>query len=70
MSDAEDSSLFIWLDANKFVLLSVFSLNTINLRVSTNPLPNDAKSPLPVDVRRSQTQFLKVAEHSFAGGQR
>ena len=36
--------LFICLDPNKFVLLSVFSLiKTIYPRVSTKPLPNDAK---------------------------
>ena len=28
------------------------------------------KTSLPVDVRRSKTPLLKVAEHSFAGGQR
>ena len=58
---SEAFSLFICLDANKFVLLSVFSLiKTINPRVSTKPLPNDAKSPLPVDVRRSKTPLLKL----------
>ena len=37
-------SLFICLDSNKFVLLSFFSLiKTIKPRVSTKPLPNDAK---------------------------
>ena len=52
---SETFSLFICLDANKFVLLSFFSLiKTIYPRVSTKPLANDAKSPLPVDVRRSQ----------------
>ena len=49
-------SLFTCLDTNKFVLLSFFSLiKTIYPRVSTEPLPNDAKSPLPVDVHRSKT---------------
>ena len=39
------------LDANKFVLISFFSLiTTIYPRVSTKPLPDDAKSPPPVDV--------------------
>ena len=53
---SESFSSFICLDANKFVLLSFFSLiKTIYPRVSTKPPPNDAKSPLPVDVRRSQT---------------
>ena len=54
-------SLFICLDANKLVLLSFFSLlKTIYPRVSTKPLPNDAKSSLPVDVRRSKTLLLKL----------
>ena len=53
---SEVFSLFICLDANKFVLLSFFSLiKTIYPRVWTKPLPNDAKSPLPVDVRHSKT---------------
>ena len=57
---SEAFSLFICLDANKLVLLSFFSLlKTIYPRVSTKPLPNDAKSPLPVDVRRSKTLLLK-----------
>ena len=52
-SRSETFSLFICVDANKVVLLSFFSLiRTIYPRVSTKPLPNDAKSPLPVDVRR------------------
>ena len=58
---SEVFSLFICLDANKLVLLSFFSLlKTIYPRVSTKPLPNDAKSPLPVDVRRSKTLLLKL----------
>ena len=58
---SEAFSLLICLDANKFVLLSFFSLiKTIYTRVSTEPLPNDAKSPLPVDVRRSKTLLLKL----------
>ena len=56
---SETFSLFICLDANKLVLLSFFSLlKTIYQRVSTKPLPNDAKSSLPVDVRRSKTLLL------------
>ena len=44
---SEAFSLFICLDANKLVLLSFFFLlKTIYPRVSTKPLPNDAKSPL------------------------
>ena len=58
---SEAFSLYICLDANKFVLLSFFSLiKRIYRRVSTKPLPNDAKSPLPVDVRRSKTLLLKL----------
>ena len=54
-------SLLVCLDANKFVLLSFFSpLKTIYSRVSTKPLPNDAKISLPVDVRRSKTLLLKL----------
>ena len=60
-SGSEPFSLFICLDSNKFVSLSFFSLiKTIYPRVSTKPLPNDAKSPLPVDVRRSTTLLLKL----------
>ena len=56
---SEAFSLFICFDTNKFVLLSFFSLiKTIYPRVSTKPLPNDAKSPLPVDDRRSKTRCL------------
>ena len=58
---SEPFSLFICLDANKLVLLSFFSLlKTIYPRVSTKPFPSDAKSPLPVDVRRSKTLLLKL----------
>ena len=57
--------LLICLDANKFVLLSFFPLiKTIYPRVSTEPLPSDAKSPLPVDVRRSKTLLLKLGDGS------
>ena len=52
--------LFICLDAIKFSLLTFSSLlKTIYPRVLTKPLPNDAKSPLPVDVRRSKTLLNK-----------
>ena len=58
---SEAFSLFICLDANKLVLLSFFSLFfKIYPRVSTKLLPNDAKSPLPVDVRCSKTLLLKL----------
>ena len=63
---SEAFSLFICLDANKLVLLSFFSLlKTIYPRVSTKPLPNDAKSPLPVDVRRSTTLLLKLPINTY-----
>ena len=66
---SEAFSLFICLDANKLVLLSFFSLlKTIYPRVSTEPLPNDAKSPLPVDVRPSKTLLLKLPINRGAGG--
>ena len=66
---SEAFSLFICLDANKLVLLSFFSLlKTIYPRVWTKPLPNDAKSPLPVDVRRSKTLFLKLPISKFCPG--
>ena len=53
--------LFLCLDAIKFSLLTFFSLlKTIYPRVLTKPLLNDAKSPLPVDVRRLKTLLLKV----------
>ena len=58
-------SLLVCLDANKFVLLSLFSpLKTIYSRVSTKLLPNDVKSSLPVDVRRSKTLLLKLPNGS------
>ena len=58
---SEPFSLFICLDTNKFVLLSFFSLmKRIYPRVSNKPLPNDAKGPLPVDVRPSTTLLLKL----------
>ena len=60
---SEVFSLTICLDAKKLVLISFFSLiRTIYLRVSTKPPPNDAKRPLPVDVRRSKTLLLKLAD--------
>ena len=58
---SEAFSSFICLDAKKFVLLSFFSLiKTICPGFWTHPLPNVAKSPLPVDVRRSKTLLLKL----------
>ena len=58
--------LFICLDAIKFSLLTFFSLlKTIYPRVLTKPLPNDAKSPLPVDVRRAKTLLLNLPTKSY-----
>ena len=58
---SEVFSLTICLDAKNFVLISFFSLiRKIYLKVSTKPPPNDAKRPLPVDVRRSETLLLKL----------
>ena len=62
---SEVFSLTICLDAKKFVLISFFSLiRATYLRVSTKPPPNDAKRPLPVDVRRSKTLLLKLPINS------
>ena len=61
---SEPFSLYICLAANKFVLLSFFSLmKRIYPRVSNKPLTNDAKGPLPVDVRRSTTLLLLLPNH-------
>ena len=68
MSDAlsngsEAFSLLICLDATKFVLLhvSVFTvIATTCPKIWTKPLPMNAKSPLPVDERRSQMSLLKL----------
>ena len=58
---SEVFSLTICLDAKNLVLISFFSLiRKIYLKVSTKPPPNDAKRPLPVDVRRSKTLLLKL----------
>ena len=63
---SENFSLFICLDTTKFVLLSFFSpIKMIYLRVSTRPQPRAAKSPLPVDVRRSKTLLLKLPIMSY-----
>ena len=54
-------SALICLEATKFVLLSVFTLKeTICPRICSKTLPRSAKSPLPVDVRRSKTSLLKL----------
>ena len=59
--------LFICLDAIKFSLLTFFSLlKTIYPRVLTKPLPNDAKSLLPVDVHRSKTLLLSSLKAPYS----
>ena len=61
LTGSQAFSLFVCLDANKFVLLSFFYLaKTIYPRVSIKPLSNDARSPLPVDVCCSKTLLLKL----------
>ena len=68
---SEAFSIFICLDAYKFVLPSLFSLiKTIYPRVLTKLLPNDAKSPLPVDFRRSKTILDKTKYHCCSLNQR
>ena len=63
---SEAFSLYICLDANKFIFLNFFSLiKRIYPRVSTEPLPDDAKSPLPVDVRCSKTLLLKLPNNQL-----
>ena len=62
------SCSLLCLDANKFVLLSFFSLvRRIFPRVSNKPLPNNAKGPLPVDVRRLTTLLLKLLQLIYNG---
>ena len=51
----------ICLGTTKFVLLSVFTLKeTICSQICSKSRLKSAKSPLPVDVRRSKTSLLKV----------
>ena len=60
--EVRSSPFKICLDANKFVLLSFFSLiKTIYTRVSTKLLPNDAKSPLPIE----KTLLLKLPNRYY-----
>ena len=63
---SEAFCLFICLDANKFVLLSFFSLTkTIYWQVSTKPLPNGTKSPLPVDIHPPYWYFVRYCSWSL-----
>ena len=51
--------------ATKFVFLSVFTLKeTIYLKMCAKPLPKNAESLLPIDVRRSKTSLLKLINNS------
>ena len=53
------------LDASKFVFLSVFTLkDTIYPKIWAKPLPKNAESLLPIDVRRSKTSLLKLINNS------
>ena len=59
-SDALNSVL-ICLDSTTFLLLSVFTLkDTICPKILAKPLPKNAKSPLPVDVRRLKTSLRQL----------
>ena len=54
-------SLLICLDSTTFLLLSVFALtDTIYPKILAKPLPKNAKSPLPVDVRRLKTSLRQL----------
>ena len=58
---SEPFSLLISLDATVFVLLSVLILiETICPKMCSKSRLKSAKSPLPVDVRRSRTSLLKL----------
>ena len=58
---SEAFSLLISLDAATFVLLSVLTLiETICPKICSKSRLKSAKSPLPVDPRRSKTSLLKL----------
>ena len=61
---SKTSFLFICLDAATFVLISVITLiETICLKLFTQePLPKNAKSPLPVAV---ETRYLNQKRHTI-----
>ena len=64
-TESEPSLPLICLDAAKFVWLSVFTLiETICPRICSKSQPKSAKTPLPVDVRRSKTPLLKLPNAS------
>ena len=65
----ETFSLLIRLEATTFGTLSVSTLlETIWRKVWAKPLLSNAKSPLPVDVRRSKTSFFKLTFNTLRGG--
>ena len=58
---SEAFSLLICLDANKFVLLSFFTIiDTIYPKIGAKSLYKNAKSPLLVKVRYSKTPLLQL----------
>ena len=58
---SEPFSLFKYLDATKFLLLSVFTVTgTICPKICSKSLLKSSKSQLPVDVRRSKTSLTKM----------
>ena len=62
-------SPLIRLDATNYVLLSVFTLiETICPNVCSKSQLKCAKSPLPVDVRRSKTSLLKLPNKDHSNG--
>ena len=64
-TESEPFSLLICLDATKFLWLSVFTLiETICPRICSKSQPKSAKTPLPVDVRRSKTSLFKLPNAS------
>ena len=65
LSDDRERRVFLffklYLNATKFVLLSVFTLKgTFCPRICSKSRLKSAKSPYPVDVRRSKTSLLKL----------
>lgn len=63
------SLLICLVDANRFVLLNFFTLLQRQFGPPENwakPLPKNAKSPLPLDARRSKTSLLKLDSFTFS----
>ena len=52
------SFLLLCFYVSKFVLLSVLTHKEKTLRITAKPVPENAKSLLPVDVRHSKTSLL------------